>query len=38
MWFQAVVELHSFSTAKNGINRHCLVVTFTSNVITKVLA
>ena len=38
---QAVVELHSLATAKNGMrfdNRYCWVVIFTNNVITKVRA
>jgi hypothetical protein len=38
---QAVVELHSLATAKNGMrfdNRYCWVVMFTNNVITKVRA
>ena len=38
---QAVVELHSLATAKNGMrfdNRYCWVVVFTNNVITKVRA
>jgi ketosteroid isomerase-like protein len=38
---QAVVELHSLATAKNGMrfdNRHCWVCTFESNVITRVRA
>ena len=38
---QAVVELHSLATAKNGMrfdNRYCWVCTFESNVITRVRA
>jgi ketosteroid isomerase-like protein len=38
---QAVVELHSLATAKNGMrfdNRYCRVCTFESNVITRVRA
>ena len=38
---QAVVELHSLATAKNGMrfdNRYCWVCTFKNNVITKVRA
>ena len=38
---QAVVELHSLATAKNGMrfdNRYCWVCTFENNVITNVRA
>ena len=38
---QAVVELHSLATAKNGMrfdNRYCWVCIFENNVITRVLA
>jgi len=38
---QAVVELHSLATAKNGMrfdNRYCWVCTFESKVITRVRA
>ena len=38
---QAVVELHSLATAKNGMrfdNRYCWVCTFENNVITRVRA
>jgi ketosteroid isomerase-like protein len=38
---QAVVELHSLATAKNGMrfdNRYCRICTFESNVITRVRA
>ena len=38
---QAVVELHSLATAKNGMrfdNRYCWVCTFENNVITVVRA
>lgn len=38
---QAVVELHSMATAKNGMrfdNRYCWVCTFENNIITTVRA
>jgi hypothetical protein len=38
---QAVVELHSLATAKNGMrfdNRYCWVCTFENNIITRVRA
>ena len=38
---QAVVELHSLATAKNGMrfdNRYCWVSTFENKVITRVRA